>query len=133
MTSILCELTYQERNSLECHFNWNIIELTKPNWLFEDRIQKIETDLKRDTRNLPQLYATKGFLQTLYYEKKRDQDCDDPNLDLLKIDAEKSFNMALNKTNKTNKGYMAVVMANLVFFHARYEEHQKAKAYLKES
>jgi len=131
MTSPI-RLTYQERNSLECHFNWNIIDPTKPNWFFEDRIQKIETDLKQDTRNIPQLYAIKGFLQTLYYEKRRDQAYNDPELDQLKSGAETSFTRALNNTEQTNKGYRAVVLANLVFFHTKHEEHQKAKAYLKD-
>ena len=92
--------------SIECHFNWYwATDIIWTEQYLNDRIIAIEKSIEEgDNRNLPQLYALKGFFCTKLYELSH---CETENNLKTAVD---SFQTASNHCNENkNLGYIALI------------------------
>ena len=106
--------TENKLNQYPCYFTWEWASCTKRSKLFlNDRIQTIDGTIESEEmmdnggRNLPQLYALKGYLCTQLYSKEGGE------RELLNH-AESCFQTALTKCGSKDDGYTKILYASMI-------------------
>lgn len=125
MTSLPLELTDNEVNDLECHFNWNIGDVISAQTL-KERIEAVKGHIREKAANvLPQSYCLLAYLKSkeknLYPEVLSDL-----------LEAQKSCSSSTANSWQFGLGFKAVVLANMTVWQYKNMEHADAKRNYKE-
>jgi len=128
------EIPKNELELIECHFNWDIVDLPKSLGYFVGRIEILKSKIDEgEDRNLLQLNATAGYFTYLYYKERTRSHPEDNTNEESKKEAMDYLDCALQKAlNGKNVDYQLVIYGNLVHIYNDMDDYETAKKYLKQ-